>query len=114
MQVITSGNYLVWNNTEAVTLNLYRNGATDTVSVASALRGSVGWRDNQTLQVLQETADQTWNIPEALLNPSSNGRTIRRGDSITDAQSVVWAVVAVNVREHGGVWHCICKRTGGA
>ncbi len=115
MNVDHSRNYRFWVNTEAITVSMLR-ASTTTASVANAKRGALDRKDMQTLQVLEDTADMVWNVPNILLNPAANGRTIRRDDKITDAAStpVVWLVVATRLVEDGNVWRCVCKRLGGS
>ncbi len=94
MNVDHSNNYRFWINTEAVTVVMLRANTIE-VDVANAKRGALDRKDMQALQVLQDTAELVFNVPNIQLNPATNGRTIRRDDKITDAPGVVWLVVAV-------------------
>lgn len=108
-----SDNYLVWDNTEAVVVQLRRT-ANEDVNIAVAKGGSIRRRDETALLLVQDTAEKSWNVPNKLLNPANNGREIRREDRITDEAGVVWSAVVVSRIECGCVWRCLCKRIGGA
>lgn len=107
-----SQNYRIWDNTETVSVWLNRT-APATVAIDVALRGKITRRDETALLAVQDTAEMTWDVPQALLNPTALGRVIKRDDRITDAGAVVFAVVTCELVESGTCWHCLCKRLGG-
>lgn len=112
MVVDHSANYLFSVNTEAVTLSLIRQ-TTTTVVIDNALRGAIDRTDERSLQVLQDTAETAFNLPGVQVNPAANGRVVRRDDTITDADGVVWSIVSVRLIECGTAWRAVCKRMGG-
>jgi hypothetical protein len=104
-----SSDYQYWDNTEAVTVSLVRD-STTTVSISAALQQDVSRRTESYLGV-HVTGDETiWHVPNALLNPASNGREILIDDLITDAGGLVWAVVAVTRAAWKTRWECLCRR----
>lgn len=106
-------NYQIWDNTEAVTVQLRRT-ANESVPVATAKRGDITRRDETALLLVQDTAEKSWMVPNKLLNPANNGRKIKREDRITDEAGTVWNVVTASEVECGTSFRCLCKRTGGA
>lgn len=103
-----SENYLTWDDTQAVTVSLIRNAGTTAVSVGVALPAQLSRRDTVALAATSDTAEKVWSVPDALLNPASQGRRITRNDTITDAAGVVWRVVSAEQVEDGTCWRCVC------
>lgn len=101
--------YLKMPGTEAVTLTTKRgvnNDTTATVSVSHAWMRDISRDDVQRGLVTSAHEGIVWNIPNVLLA----GSEIETGDTITDANSVVWKVMSVSrvrLRTH---WRCICRR----
>lgn len=96
-----SNDYRWWDNTEAVTVSLLRPDPANpvppvalatTVSISMAFRGDIDGKAAEYLGVSTEQFEQIWTIPSALLTTNE----MRIGDTITDADEVVWVIQAAN------------------
>ena len=94
-----SNDYQWWDNTEAVAVSLLRPDPANpvppvalatTVSISMAFRGDIDGKATEYLGVSTEQFEQIWTIPTALLTTNE----LRIGDTITDADEVVWVIQA--------------------
>lgn len=98
----------VADGTEAVTLGLVRSASTANVSIAHALRGPLTRRLAALQSTLQLEGDETvFQISAAELNPNGEGRTIRQGDTITDASNAVFIVQSAALTTMRTRWEII-------
>lgn len=101
--------YTIFDNTESVDVLLKRN-PTVSVTVASGLRAPMD-RQLKSMQNAHLTRDfAMWFIPDALLNPASNGREPKERDTIEDA-SDTWTIMKVlEIRLGNSLsgWNCSC------
>lgn len=106
MPLTLTTDYEIFDGTETVTFSAVAAGAvssTDT-TVTSALRRAV--QKNQLGGELALTPqDLVWHLPVATLTG-----TPKVGDTITDAASVVWNMLAVSLDTLGSRWRCITRR----
>lgn len=105
-----SRNYLWWDNTESVTVDLIRNGGTSSVTIAVAKRSQITTRDLTDAGVQLDSTDIPFNIPESLLNPAANGREILRGDVITDSANRRYRVQTSQLLHRQSRWRVICRK----
>jgi hypothetical protein len=63
--------------------------------------------DTQTAGVQLGSDSTVWNIPATLLE---SGDVIEEGDTITDANVVVWTVKGVSLLTWETRWRCVCTK----
>ena len=99
--------YLIFDNTEAVTVTLKRAAGDTARSVTSALQRAVTRNDSQTAGVQIGSDSTVWHIANDEL---TSGDAIKEGDTITDAASVVWTVKGVSFGTFETRWRCVCVK----
>lgn len=101
-----SDDYLVWDNKVAVTVALKR-ATTTNVSISHALKHAVSRDDSELSGVGMDSQNASWTIPDKLLNPSAEGRVIKRDDTITLTGGGVWTVVSATCSAKRKHWHLV-------
>jgi len=87
-----------WDNTESLTVELFRSaGASSEVSVSAAFRGDIERKAVEFfgLEVVQNS--QVWSVPASLLGSDE----LLQGDTLTDGDGVVWTVEAATLNTIG-------------
>jgi hypothetical protein len=108
---ILAAEYVSWVDTEAVTVTIYATsggpGSGTNVSIATASQ----LNEYQARRIFEEfTHDantKVWIIPDALLNPSTNGRVLKNGDVIQDANAIKWRIDKVSRVKMDTQWICL-------
>lgn len=77
-----------WDNTESVTASLTRRTTTTTVTISDAFRGDISRTAVDVLGADLVANSQIWSVPASLMGSNE----FVQGDTITDADSVVWNV----------------------
>lgn len=99
---------------EAVTLILTRGEEQERVAIANALQQPLS-RSLATRSNVQIEGDEVvWNVSEAELNPSSNGRDIRFGDIVEVSETERYRVVMARRVTLKTRWELICRTHVGA
>ncbi len=115
IQPILNSEYQSWVDTQAVTVTIYAtsggagSGTAVSISTASQLN------EQQARRVFgdefsHDANTKVWIIPDALLNPSANGRALKNGDVIEDANSVKWRIDRVSMVKIDTQWICASLR----
>jgi hypothetical protein len=101
-----STDYKIADNTEPVTVITKRASGNTSISVTGALRRAVR-REHQFFGGVSLQGDELiWNIPDGQLS----GAELQKGDTITDAQSVVWTILSVAILTFGSRWRAVCRQ----
>jgi head-tail adaptor len=107
MALVTTGDYVLWDGTEGVTLtaDTHASGVTN-LSVATALRRPLpGTREGSPTAGAYQMSDVIWEIPVAL----AGGAFITPGDRIVDLSAETWTVIEVAKVCLGSHWRCVCR-----
>lgn len=99
--------YLNWDNTEAVTVSLIRTTGTTARTIANALRRAINRTDSQVAGVQIGAESTAWNIA---VDQMTTGDEIKEGDTVTDADSVVWTVKIVALLTFKTRWRVVCTK----
>ena len=103
MNLNVDDDYLIFDNTEAVTVTLNRSGTAEEVVVSNALRRALTREDRRTVVALK--VDNTiWNIAVTQLGAT---KTLKNGDTIT-AGTEIWHVEAVTMNTWRTRWRAVC------
>ena len=108
MSLDVSADYLLWDNTEAVTVNLVRNSGTTSVTVSAALAQEVTKRTATYGDVVLTGSELVWHVPHALLAPNGESRRIEVNDTIVTASGEVWVVLQSRWAAWRTRWECVC------
>ena len=110
LQFILDAEYTSWVDTQAVTVTIYATsggpGSGTNVSIATASQLNESQARLVFGELNHDANKKVWIIPDALLNPSSNGRVIKDGDQITDANNVTWRIDTVKQVKMDTQWIC--------
>jgi hypothetical protein len=108
---ILDAEYVSWVDTQAVTVTIYATsggpGSGTAVSVATASQ----LNEEQARRVFgddfsHDANAKVWIIPDALLNPSANGRVLKNGDVIQDASNTSWRIDKATQAKMSTQWIC--------
>ena len=97
----------VWDDTEAGSVVLKRNAGNTTVTIGTMLREELTSADGTIEGVGVDAKAIRFVVPNVLLNPSSNGRVIKRNDVIVGANAIRYQVLSVDLVFAGAEWTCI-------
>lgn len=92
-QLDYSNDWQWWDNTESVTASLTRRAGATTVAITDAFRGDISRNAADVLGVDLVANSQIWSIPAELMGVNE----FVQGDTITDADEVVWTVEAATL-----------------
>lgn len=103
------GRYTLIPDRETVSVRLKRPDGDTTLSIADCWQKPTRV-NGRFVGILLTGSEQMWHIPDARLNPASNGRRMTKGDEITtaDLPGIVFEVIAVEFKTLRTVWVCLC------
>lgn len=111
LQPILNAEYVSWVDTQAVTVIIYATsggpGSGTNVSIATASQLNEYQARRLFAEFTHDANTKVWIIPDALLNPSANGRVLKNGDVIEDANSVKWRIDKVSREKQETQWACL-------
>lgn len=94
------------DGSESVTVTLKRVDGDTALPVAGALRRVLD-RSHQSFASVALIGDElVWNVPDNQLA----GAELQRGDTITDAASIVWTILAAEKLTFATRWRCLCRK----
>ena len=109
MTLNVDNDYLIFDNTESVTVTRERTDGDDSVTVDNALRRAISRAELSAAGVRITGRELVWNIPKTQLGDGD----IAEGDTITDTEGVVFHVKSLQF----GTWEsrvrAICQRDRG-
>jgi hypothetical protein len=111
LKSILNAEYVSWVDTQAVIVIIYATsggpGNGTNVSIATASQLNEYQARRLFADFTHDPNTKVWIIPDALLNPSANGRVLKNGDVIQDANSVKWRIDKVSREKQETQWACL-------
>lgn len=107
MQFNMDGNHLLWDNVEAVLVRLKRHGGTAEIQIDIAKRGKLSRTDAEFVGFGTTQKNVVWNIPDVLLNPSANGRIIKKDDEVETEDGRGYTVISSDFEHKSSRWRLI-------
>jgi hypothetical protein len=111
LQPILNAEYVSWVDTQAVTVTIYATsggpGSGTNVSIATASQLNEYQARRVFAEFTHDANTKVWIIPDALLNPNANGRVLKNGDVIQDANSTRWRIDKVSRVHIETQWVCL-------
>ncbi len=103
MNLNVDDDYLIFDNTESVTVTLKRSAGDEEVVVTKALRRALTREDRRTVATLKADST-TWHVAVTQLGAT---KTLKNGDTIT-AGAEIWHVKAVTLNTWRTRWRAVC------